>query len=170
MRGHPARGATRLAGPSVLIGPGDDERELAADLDLASEEGTLIEPLAPQPSGDLGVALARVARPACRDHVVERVAPPAGDGQDAVALERGTGHSAIRTSAPGSLQRLPLRVGQVVVDQTHATSAASRGHGAATPAHRHVASVGPSPARSWQVRTRGSAPLGWNPSLRTASR
>src|SRR5688572_18813882 len=48
-------------------------RERGPDLDVAHQEGALVEPLAPQPAGDLVVALAGVAGPAGGRDVVEGV-------------------------------------------------------------------------------------------------
>src|SRR4051812_20380515 len=62
----------------------ETEGERRLDLDVPDQEGTFVEPLAPQPPGDLVVALAGVARPAGRGDVVERVAAAAGECLDTV--------------------------------------------------------------------------------------
>ena len=54
------------------------ERERGVDLEVAQEEGALVETLSPEPTGDLVVALARVAGAARRRDVVERVSTAAG--------------------------------------------------------------------------------------------
>ena len=56
---------------------GELQGEGRVDLEVAQQEGALVEPLAPEPAGDLVVALAGVARAAGRRDVVERVAPAA---------------------------------------------------------------------------------------------
>jgi predicted ATPase/DNA-binding SARP family transcriptional activator len=63
-----ARGSQRLSGTEL-------QREGSLDLKVAYQEGALVEPPSPEPTGDFGVALAGVARVAGRNDVVERVAP-----------------------------------------------------------------------------------------------
>ena len=61
--------------------------EIGTYLGVTKQERSLVEPLAPQPPGDLVVALARVAGAARRGDVPERVAAAARDRLHAVALQ-----------------------------------------------------------------------------------
>ena len=59
-----------------LFGRGSEpQHERRADLKMAQEKGALIEPLSPQPTGDLVVPLAGVAGATGRHDVVQGVAP-----------------------------------------------------------------------------------------------
>jgi hypothetical protein len=81
--GRPAQrraGAERRGLPTLRFNGlcrADRAAEAAADLHVARQEGALVEPLSAHPGGDLVVALARVARSACRHHIVDRVPPAA---------------------------------------------------------------------------------------------
>ena len=98
-------------------------RERGPDLEVTEEEGAFVEPLPPHPAGDLGVALAGVAGAAGGHDVVERVAPAAGEGEHAVALEWSVGGAAVGTATPGRLERGPLFVAEIVLDPIHAAFA-----------------------------------------------
>src|SRR5690606_17764056 len=87
-------GGDRLGGRDLVV------EERPEDLRVAHEEGALVEALAAQPSGDLAVVLARVARGARGDDVLEGVAPAARDGQHAVLLEGTLGRAAVGARAP----------------------------------------------------------------------
>jgi hypothetical protein len=80
---------------------GELSEEESADVDVALEEGALVEALATEPGGDLVVALAGVARAAGGDDVVERVATAPRQGQHAVLLQRLAGDAAVGAPAPG---------------------------------------------------------------------
>jgi len=82
--------------------------ECRSHLQVAHQEGSLVEPPSSEPAGDFRVALTGVARTACRHDVVERVSPAAGDREDAVALQRFVGGAAVRASSPSSSKRSPL--------------------------------------------------------------
>src|SRR4051794_13544762 len=97
--------------------------ELGADLEVTQQERALVESLPPEPTGDLVVALARVARAAGRHDVGEGVATTAGQRQHAVALQRLLRLAAIGAAAPGGLERGPLLVTEVVLDAIHAALA-----------------------------------------------
>jgi hypothetical protein len=110
---------------------------------VALQELSLIHPLPPKPAGDLGIALARIARATGRHHVVERVPPTTRYGEDAVTLKRAACDAAVSTSSPRSLQRPPLDVGQIVSDKVHAAFASAGRPNFSTPAHWHLVRVGP---------------------------
>ena len=115
----------------------EPQRERRVDLEVAQQEGALVEPLPPQPAGDLVVALAGVAGAAGRHDVVERVAPAAGERQHAVALQRLVGRAAVRAATPRRLERGPLLVAEVVLDAIHPALASAGGPGLATSIDRH---------------------------------
>ena len=115
-----------------------ENREIRTYLGVTQEERALVEPFAPQPGGHLVVALAGVARATCRNHVPERVATAAGDGQDAVALKRPLGGAAVRAPSPGMLQGSPLSVREVVDDLRHAALAPPRSPSPAATTDGHV--------------------------------
>ncbi len=85
---------------------GEPQRECCLDLDVTQQEGALVEPLAPQPAGDLVVAFAGVAGAAGRGDVVEGVPPAARQCLYAVALQRLVGRTAIRAAAHASVSAL----------------------------------------------------------------
>src|SRR3954452_8867785 len=98
---------------------GEPEGEGGADLGVTQEERPLVEALAPQPAGDLVVALAGVARAARRGDVRQRVTTAARQREHAVPLERPVGGPAVRAAAPLLLQRRPLVGLEVVLDPLH---------------------------------------------------
>ena|GEM_PF-1611994 len=79
------------------------------------QEHLLVELLAPQPAGDLVVALARAARPTDRYDVVTGRATATRQRQNAVLLQREASGTAVGATTPEFLQRGPLGRGQVVV-------------------------------------------------------
>lgn len=128
--------------PVHAWGRGDPRSQRGPDRKETLEEGTFVVAFAPQPPGDFVVALARVARAAGWGDVVERVAPAARKGQNAVPLQRPVGRTAVRTSAPRSLQGSPLLLGEVVLDTIHSSLASTGCHSSATSVDRHSSSVG----------------------------
>lgn len=111
------------------------------DLEVAQQEGPLVEPLSPEPAGDLLVALAGVACAAGRHDVVERVSPAPRDGEYAVALQRLVGRTAVRAPTPSRLECRPLLIAQVVLDAIHAAFASAGGASLPTTIDRHSNSV-----------------------------
>ena len=116
---------------------GNRSLSAAPDLLVPHQERPLVQPLAPEPAGDLVVALAGVAGPARRRDVVERVAPAPGDRQHAVALQRPVGRAAVGAAAPRRLERGPLLVAEVVLDALH-PALAPRAHLAFRLRDRHL--------------------------------
>ena len=110
-RCHASERARRSPGPPANCWASADP-----DLDVAHQEGALVEPLAPQPAGDLVVALAGVAGAAGRGDVVERVpaAPEIGSTQS--RCSGVAGRAAVGAAAPGRLERRPLLGAEVVLD------------------------------------------------------
>ena len=84
------------ARPFAVSGRSSENREIGTYLGVTKQERALVEPFALQPSGDLVVALAGVARATSRYHVPERVTTAARDGQNAVALKRPLRGAALR--------------------------------------------------------------------------
>jgi hypothetical protein len=87
--------------------------ERGSDLDVAEQEGSLVEAFASEPAGDFVVALAGVARTTDWHHVVERVPPAALDGEHAVTLaaydSTSCGHRATRVGWRDTPARTSLR-------------------------------------------------------------
>ena len=74
--GLPGREALRWVDYAALV-----ICELGSYGEMAEEERPFVEPLSPQPSGHLVVALARIACPACGNDVVQGVPPAPGNRQ-----------------------------------------------------------------------------------------
>src|SRR5699024_10149239 len=146
------------------------------------EERALVEALAAHPPGDLVVALARVARAARGHDVLGGVAPAAGDGKDAVLLERDPVRAAVRAALPRLEERLPLG-GREVVRHGGETPLAASGVRRGARAGRHAPD--PSPTRPRPVvagrgrvgacqascsrRERSAAPIVRSTAARTAA-
>lgn len=108
------------------------------DLVLPQQKSSFVQLLASHPAGHLGIALAGVARAAAGYDVGDHVAPSARDRQHAILLQGSLGCAAVGASAPRSLQRGPLHVGQVVHFRGDAPSTTARiSHCARGPASRH---------------------------------
>ncbi len=84
---------------------------------MAEKERPLVQLLSTEPCRDFTVVLARVARGASRNDILEGVAPAPGDRHHAVTLKGFVGGSAVGTTRlPCLEQRVPLVVGEVIVD------------------------------------------------------
>lgn len=88
--------------------------DLPVDLGLPQQKSPLIQLLASHPAGDLGVALAGVARTATRHNISELVSSAARYGQNAILLQRCADLPAVRAATPGQFQCIPLQIGEVV--------------------------------------------------------
>jgi hypothetical protein len=122
-------------------------RNVRGDREPAHEEGSLVETASSQPGSDFLVPLAGVARWARRYDILDGVPPADRDGQDAVALERHAGGTAVGASSPGILERIPLRAGQVVLDACHSAATPAGVHGLSTSTNRHDNSL----SRHWSA-------------------
>ena len=91
----------------------------------------------------LVVALARVARGAGGDDVVEGVPTAARDRQDAVLLEGPVGGAAVGAPSPRLDEGGPLGRGEIVVDEGHPALSPARCPHPATPTSGHGARLGP---------------------------
>jgi hypothetical protein len=121
--------------------------ERRVDLQVAQQEGALVEPPAPQPAGDFLVALAGVAGAAGRRDVVERIAAAARDCQHAVALERHADRAAVGAATPSLLERDPLFGAQVMLDPLYPAPAPAGVPGPAGSVDRHGSRVRWTPTR-----------------------
>ena len=156
----PGAGTAKQTTPASLGGrPAvEPRRELTADLDVSKEEGALVEAFPAQPTRDFVVALARIARAACRYDVGKGVPTATRHRQHAVALQRRGRLAAVRTAAPCLLQGRPLIGGEIVLDALHAPLASRRCPRPARPTRGHeprVGARGECSADSVGVNTRG---------------
>jgi hypothetical protein len=94
---------------------------------VAEQEGARVEAFQAEPGGPFVIALAGVAGAARGHDLVEGVAPAAGEGQHAVALQWLVGFAAVHADAPRVVERGPLVVAEVVLDAIHAALASAGG-------------------------------------------
>jgi hypothetical protein len=127
--------------PHTEVTDCDRRHQRRADLHVARQEHALVEPLSAQPGCHLVIALARVARSACRHHVVYRVSPASGDCQDTVALQWAGRRAAVGATVPRDLERRPFFVGEIVEDQIHPALPPAGSSRPATSTARHQKSL-----------------------------
>jgi len=144
------------------------DSERFSDLGVAEEELALVEALAAEPGGDFFVALAGIAGGAGGDNVIESVAAAAGNGEDAIALERFVGNTAVGAAGPRLLDGFPMLGAQVVLNSSHASFATASGTGFAGLPDCHkaiiaaVAAVAVGRDLLQEARCARRRPVGWN--------